>query len=80
MRLKICDSHLICKVANKCLNVRERVVVVEWNNISLFSQKSAIYLQIYAYIYYQKTLEYSSLENSYLHQTMGQGIITDHIL
>ena len=31
MRLKICDSHLICKVANKCLNVSERVEVVEWN-------------------------------------------------
>ena len=31
MRLKICDSHLTCKVANKCLNVRERVQVVEWN-------------------------------------------------
>ena len=31
MWLKICDSHLTCKVANKCLNVRERVEVVEWN-------------------------------------------------
>ena len=31
MRLKIYDSHLTCKVANKCLNVRERVEVVEWN-------------------------------------------------
>ena len=31
VRLKICDSHLTCKVANKCLNVRERVEVVEWN-------------------------------------------------
>ena len=31
MRLKICDSHLTCKVANKCLNARERVEVVEWN-------------------------------------------------
>ena len=31
MRLKICDSHLTCKAANKCLNVRERVEVVEWN-------------------------------------------------
>ena len=29
MRLKIRDSHLTCKVANKCLN--ERVEVVEWN-------------------------------------------------
>ena len=29
LRLKICDSHLTCKVANKCLNVRERVEVVE---------------------------------------------------
>ena len=31
MRLKIRDSHLTCKVANKCLDVRERVEVVEWN-------------------------------------------------
>ena len=29
MWLKICDSHLTCKVATKCLNVRERVEVVE---------------------------------------------------
>ena len=28
---KICDSHLTCKVANNCLNVRERVEGVEWN-------------------------------------------------
>ena len=33
MRLKICDSHLTCKVANKCLNVRERVEVVERNKL-----------------------------------------------
>ena len=31
LRLKICDSHLTCKVAHKCLKVRERVEVVEWN-------------------------------------------------
>ena len=31
LRLKICDSHLTCKVAHKCLNVREWVEVVEWN-------------------------------------------------
>ena len=31
MWLKICDCHLTCKVANKCLNVRERMEVVEWN-------------------------------------------------
>ena len=31
MRLKICNSHLTCKVPNKCLNVRERVEVVELN-------------------------------------------------
>ena len=31
MRLKIRDSHLACKVANKCLNVREWVEVGEWN-------------------------------------------------
>ena len=30
---KICDSHLTCKVANKCLNVRQRVEVVEWNEM-----------------------------------------------
>ena len=29
LRLKICDSHLTCKVANKRLNARERVEVVE---------------------------------------------------
>ena len=29
--VKIHDSHLTCKVANKFLNVRERVEVVEWN-------------------------------------------------
>ena len=29
----LCDSHLTCKVANKCLNVRERVEVVEWNKM-----------------------------------------------
>ena len=31
LRLKIRDSHLKCKVAKKCLNVRERVEVVKWN-------------------------------------------------
>ena len=31
MQLKTRDSHLTCKVANKCLNVLERVEVVEWN-------------------------------------------------
>ena len=31
MRIKLCDSHLTCKVANKCLNNREWVEVVEWN-------------------------------------------------
>ena len=31
MRLKIRDSHLTCKVANKFLNVRGRVEVVERN-------------------------------------------------
>ena len=31
VRLKICDSHLTCKVPNKCLNVRERVEVLERN-------------------------------------------------
>ena len=29
--IKICDNHLTCKVANKRLNVRERVEVVERN-------------------------------------------------
>ena len=31
IRLKVRDSHLTCKVANKCLNVHEQVEVVEWN-------------------------------------------------
>ena len=31
LRLKIHGSHLTCKVANKCLNVREQLEVVEWN-------------------------------------------------
>ena len=31
MRLKIRDSHLASKVADKCLNVRERLEVAEWN-------------------------------------------------
>ena len=31
MWLKIRDSHLTCKVANKFLNVRERLEVVKWN-------------------------------------------------
>ena len=30
MRLKICDIYVTCKVANKCLNVGERLEVVEW--------------------------------------------------
>ena len=33
LRLKICDSHLTCKAANKCLNVLEQVGVVEWNKM-----------------------------------------------
>ena len=31
--LKIYDIHITCKVSNKCLDVRERVGVVEWNKI-----------------------------------------------
>ena len=31
----MCDSHLTCKVANKCLNVRDLVEVVEWNKMVL---------------------------------------------
>ena len=31
MYMEPIDSHLTCKVANKCLNVRERVEVVELN-------------------------------------------------
>ena len=31
MRLQKRGSHLTCKVANKCLNVRERVEVVDRN-------------------------------------------------
>ena len=33
LRLKIYDSHLTGKAANKCLNVLERVEVVEWNKM-----------------------------------------------
>ena len=29
MRLKVRDSHLTCKVVNKCLNVLERMKVAE---------------------------------------------------
>ena len=29
--LKTCDSHFTCNVANKRMNVYERVEVVEWN-------------------------------------------------
>ena len=46
MRLKICDSRLTCKVANKSLNVRERVEVVEWNKqwspLSLLFYESSV--------------------------------------
>ena len=31
LRLKIRDSRFTCKVANRCVNVRERVEVIEWN-------------------------------------------------
>ena len=31
VRLKIRDSHLTCKIANKCLNVRERVLSLKEN-------------------------------------------------
>ena len=31
MQLEIYDIHLTCKVENKCLNVRERVEVIEWD-------------------------------------------------
>ena len=30
MRLKIRDSHLTCKVVNKCLNVLERIKIVSF--------------------------------------------------
>ena len=46
MRLKKCDSHLTCKVANEYLNVRVRVEVVEWNKmvptLSLLPCKSSV--------------------------------------
>ena len=43
---------------------------------------SDIYLQICAFIHYQKTLEYSGLEIEYfyLHQIMEQWTISQHIL
>ena len=31
VRLKICDSHLKCKVTNKCLNIHELLEMVESN-------------------------------------------------
>ena len=37
MRLKIHDSHLTCKVANKFLNVCKRVEVVERNEDGLLT-------------------------------------------
>ena len=47
--LKICDSHLTCKVANKCLNVRERVEVVERNkmvpSLPLLSCELSVYVK-----------------------------------
>ena len=49
MRLKICDTHLTCKVANRYLNVPERVEVAEWNkrwndgpSLSLLSCASSV--------------------------------------
>ena len=44
MKKKVCDGHLTCKVANKCLNVRERVEVVEWNkhSLPLLSSESSV--------------------------------------
>ena len=36
VRLKICDCHLTCKVAKKCLNVCERAEVVAWNKMIPF--------------------------------------------
>ena len=41
VRLKLCDSHLTCKVANKCLNICEQEEVVEWNK----------HIHIHMYIY-----------------------------
>ena len=31
LRLKIHDSNLTCRVANKCQNIRGLVEMVEWN-------------------------------------------------
>ena len=31
MRLKVRGSHLVCKVAHKCLDIRGRAEVAEWN-------------------------------------------------
>ena len=50
MRLKRCDGHLTCKFANKCLNVRGQVEVVEWDkrwapSFSLLSCESSVSLK-----------------------------------
>ena len=46
-------------------------------SISLISLlTSNICLKISAYMHYQKTLEHSRLKNCYLHQTMGQQLIS----
>ena len=46
LRLKIRSSHFICKLANKCLNVREQVEVVEKNvdvsSLSLLSRELSV--------------------------------------
>ena len=31
MRLKVRGSHLVCKVAHKCLDIRGRSELAEWN-------------------------------------------------
>ena len=50
MRLKICDSYLTCKVANKCLNAHERVEVEEWgkmvSSVPLLSCESSVLVKV----------------------------------
>ena len=50
LQLKISDSHLTCKVVNKCLNVRERVEVVEWKkkkvpSLPLLTCESSVFVK-----------------------------------
>ena len=53
LRLKIRDSHLACKVANKCLNVCERVEVIESKKDSIFMLTTFL-LVIHVNVFYKE--------------------------